>query len=92
MNNIFGKRGTGKTNKLLLYAEEKNIHYFVCSNPHHFLEKASNMGIKGITFLSYTDLAIPTLIKNEIDFVVDNIDLYLKYTQPSLKSFTCSIE
>ena len=58
MYQIIDKRGSGKTSRLMLLAQENN-GIFVCANPYGMREKAKNydLTVKKVK-LSYRDLSI----------------------------------
>lgn len=79
MIQIIDKSSSGKTNKLLLLAKEKNAT-IVCENPYIMKEKAIRYGLLGLNFMSYGDYYIQDF--NEIinfDYVIDDLDCFLRY-------------
>lgn len=55
MKQIIGKRGTGKSTKLLFEAEAHKPSIVVCARPSHMREKAINLNIniRDMEFISY---------------------------------------
>lgn len=54
MVRIIDGRASGKTNKLMLLAQENNA-IIVCGNPYAMEQKARAYGITGIDFISYAE-------------------------------------
>jgi hypothetical protein len=54
MYQIIDKRGTGKTSRLMLLAQEAH-GIFVCANPQIMKEKAEKYGFHNFEIVSYQD-------------------------------------
>lgn len=75
MYRIIGKRGTGKTKKLLTKAQETNA-IVVCKDPTRMVEKAYSYGITGLNFLTYLDF-MHRGINFHGKFVIDDVEAFL---------------
>lgn len=77
MIQIVGKRGTGKTTRLILAAIE-NDAVLVCLNPERVKEKALIYGITKLKTMSYNEF-INLRGKTKNDYIIDDIDILVKY-------------
>lgn len=79
MIQIIDRSSSGKTNKLLLLAKEKEAR-IVCHDPYDLKEKAIQYGIFGLNFMSYQDFE-DYYFNEIIDFkyVIDDLDWFLEY-------------
>lgn len=75
MYRIIGKRGTGKTKKLLMKAKETNA-IVVCKDPTRMVEKAYHYGITGLNFLTYLDF-MNRGIHFHGKFLIDDMDAFV---------------
>ena len=83
---IIGKRSSGKTSQLMLLAKEKNANY-ACMNPYAMREKALAYGLTGINFISVSDLFTGNYIDQPV--VIDELEMFVKrYTDCNLIGYT----
>lgn len=93
MTRIIDKRGTGKTNRLMLLAKENNA-VFVCSNPDAMKVKAQTYGINNIQFISYNNF-IHNFDPEITNYVIDELEIFIQYiftSGLSLIGYSLSIE
>ena len=90
MYRIIDKRGTGKTNRLMLLAKEENA-IIACSNPSAMRIKAEGYGIVGINFISYYDYVNGNYQKGSMVFV-DELDCFVRSLGHNLSGYTLSNE
>lgn len=90
MYRVVDNRGTGKTSRLLLLAKENN-GVIVCANPSRLREKALMYGIVGIEIISYSDYMGGSYDINK-PVLIDDIEGFLMYYEPSLIGYTLTIE
>lgn len=77
MYRIIDKRGTGKTSRLMLLAEE-NDGIIVCSNPAALIDKAKQYGFNGkFSAISYHDYFSHHYDHTKPIFI-DELDVYIK--------------
>ena len=76
MYQIIDKRGSGKTSRLMLLAQENN-GVFVCANPYGMREKAKNYGFSGFEIVSYEDYLKHNYSYNKMVFI-DELELFVK--------------
>lgn len=76
MYRIIDGRGTGKTSKLLLLAQE-NDAVLVCSNPRAMEYKAKQYGIEGVECISYGQFHDETRSSSK-QFIIDEIEMMLR--------------
>lgn len=92
ISKILGNRGIGKSESLMEYAVNNNIHYILCGYPKHHLELANLKGYNGLTFLNYNDSFINELKAKRVPFLIDDLDIFLSIQYPNLKGYTNSID
>lgn len=90
MYRIIDERGTGKTSKLMRFAQENNA-IIACSNPNAMYAKAERYGIIGLDFISYSDCFNHNYPKNAM-ILIDELELYVKATNNDLGGYTLSNE
>ena len=76
MYQIIDKRGSGKTSRLMLLAQENN-GIFVCANPYGMREKAKNYGFSGFEIVSYEDYLKHNYSYNKMVFI-DELESFVK--------------
>lgn len=77
MYQIIDKRGTGKTSRLMLLAQEHN-GIFVCANPYGMREKAKNYGFSGFEIVSYQDFLKQNYSYYDKMVFIDELELFVK--------------
>lgn len=77
MVRIIDGRCTGKTRKLFEAAKERDA-VIVCSNPSAFEDKAYGYGIRGLTFISYSDLMFGKH-DPDITVMIDELENFLNF-------------
>lgn len=76
MVRIIDGRGTGKTAKLLILAQE-NDAILVCSNPRAMEYKAKQYGIDGVECISYGQFHMECQWNKEQKFIIDELESFL---------------
>ena len=93
MYRIIGKRASGKTGQLMLFAKKSGA-VIACSNPSAMKVKATAYGITGIEFISYIDLITPGAKYDSI--LIDDLEEFASYVTSldgaDLLGFTMSEE
>ena len=89
MYQIIDKRGSGKTSRLMLLAQENN-GVFVCANPHGMREKAKNYGFSGFEIVSYEDYLKHNYSYNKMVFI-DELELFVKSLGNNLNGYSLSL-
>lgn len=87
MTKIISGRGTGKTQKLLLLAQE-NDGVVVCLSPKAMKEKAYNYGIMGVAYMSYEDFSFDYYF--DCPVYIDDVDAFLSFKNKDIKGFSLS--
>lgn len=91
MKKIIDKRGTGKTNKLLLLAKENN-GVIICQHPSVMRDKAYAYGITGIDFISYDDYWYNVVEAEEIisgrRIYIDELSRFLNAYDADISGYT----
>ena len=77
MIRIIDGRGTGKTTKLLSYAQRTGATV-VCGNPRAMIEKAHSYDIKGLEFISYGEYVANKSMRNK-KYVIDEAEMLLNF-------------
>ena len=90
MYQIIDKRGSGKTSRLMLLAQENN-GVFVCANPHGMREKAKNYGFSSFEIVSYKDYLEHNYSYGKMVFV-DELELFVKSLCNNLNGYSLSLE
>lgn len=90
MYQIIDKRGSGKTSRLMLLAQENN-GVFVCANPHGMREKAKNYGFSSFEIVSYKDYLEHNYSYGKMVFV-DELELFVKLLGNNLNGYSLSLE
>lgn len=85
LKTIIKKPGEGKTEALIFYAEKLGIKNILCAklSIEHHMCLANELGVK-VNFYPYEDLED---IKKE-DFLVDDIDLFIKSCYSHCRGFS----
>ena len=91
MYRIIDNRATGKTGRLMLLAKEHGA-VIVCKDPTHMREKAYGYGITGLDFMSYGDFYTYPYAQIKKPILIDELDMYLKYTKNNIIGYTISNE
>ena len=89
MYQIIDKRGSGKTSRLMLLAQENN-GIFVCANPYGMREKAKNYGFSGFEIVSYEDYLKHNYSYNKMVFI-DELELFVKSLGNNLNGYSLSL-
>lgn len=89
MYQIIDKRGSGKTSRLMLLAQENN-GVFVCANPYGMREKAKNYGFSGFEIVSYEDYLKHNYSYNKMVFI-DELELFVKSLGNNLNGYSLSL-
>ncbi len=89
MYQIIDKRGSGKTGRLMLLAQENN-GVFVCANPYGMREKAKNYGFSGFEIVSYEDYLKHNYSYNKMVFI-DELELFVKSLGNNLNGYSLSL-
>ena len=89
MYQIIDKRGSGKTSRLMLLAQENN-GVFVCANPHGMREKAKNYGFSSFEIVSYKDYLEHNYSYNKMVFI-DELELFVKSLGNNLNGYSLSL-
>lgn len=89
MYQIIDKRGSGKTSRLMLLAQEHN-GIFVCANPYGMREKAKNYGFSGFEIVSYEDYLKHNYSYNKMVFI-DELELFVKSLGNNLNGYSLSL-
>ena len=76
MYRIIDNRGSGKTSRLMLLAQETGAK-IACSNPSAMRQKAYAYGITGIDFIPYSDLFNGATDPND-KIMIDELELFIK--------------
>lgn len=90
MYQIIDKRGSGKTSRLMLLAQENN-GVFVCANPHGMRDKAKNYGFSSFEIVSYKDYLEHNYSYGKMVFV-DELELFVKSLGNNLNGYSLSLE
>lgn len=90
MIRIIDKRGTGKTNRLMLLAKENN-GILVCSNPNAMRKKAEAYGLTGFDIISYQDYVLRGT-KWEKPCFIDEAENFICSFSQNLNGYTLSNE
>ena len=90
MYQIIDKKGSGKTSRLMLLAQENN-GVFVCANPHGMREKAKNYGFSSFEIVSYKDYLEHNYSYGKMVFV-DELELFVKSLGNNLNGYSLSLE
>ena len=77
MYQIIDKRGSGKTSRLMLLAQENN-GIFVCANPYRMREKAKNYGFSGFEIVSYQDFLKQNYSYYDKMVFIDELESFVK--------------
>lgn len=77
MYQIIDKRGSGKTSRLMLLAQESN-GVFVCANPYGMREKAKNYGFSDFEIVSYEDYLKQNYSYYDKMVFIDELELFVK--------------
>ncbi len=88
MYRIIDKRGTGKTSRLLLLAKETGAT-IVCANPKALEEKAKQLGLNGIKFISYDKFWIEYSDQN---ILIDELESFIKSYTHRCIGYSMSLE
>lgn len=77
---FIGTPGVGKTAQLLLWSVENGIKYVFCEDPVKMIIRARNLGVNGLTFLSYDKYDEYKIMFKEdsITCVIDDIDKFIE--------------
>ena len=89
MYQIIDKRGSGKTSRLMLLAQENN-GVFVCANPYGMREKEKNYGFSGFEIVSYEDYLKHNYSYNKMVFI-DELELFVKSLGNNLNGYSLSL-
>lgn len=89
MYQIIDKRGSGKTGRLMLLAQENN-GVFVCTSPHGMREKAKNYGFSSFEIVSYKDYLEHNYSYGKMVFI-DELDLFVKSLGNNLNGYSLSL-
>ena len=89
MYQIIDKKGSGKTSRLMLLAQESN-GVFVCANPYGMKEKAKNYGFSGFEIISYEDYLKHNYSYNKMVFI-DELELFVKSLGNNLNGYSLSL-
>ena len=89
MYQIIDKRGSGKTSRLMLLAQESN-GVFVCANPHRMREKAKDYGFSGFEIVSYEDYLKHNYSYDKMIFI-DELELFVKSLGNNLDGYSLSL-
>ena len=89
MYQIIDKRGSGKTSRLMLLAQENN-GVFVCANPYGMREKAKNYGFSGFEIVSYEDYLQHNYSYDKMVFI-DELELFVKSLGNNLNGYSLSL-
>lgn len=89
MYQIIDKRGSGKTSRLMLLAQENN-GVFVCANPYGMREKAKNYGFSSFEIVSYKDYLEHNYSYGKMVFI-DELDLFVKSLGNNLNGYSLSL-
>lgn len=91
MYRIIDTRGSGKTGRLMLLAQENN-GVLVCSDPHSMRIKAHAYGLKGFDIISYYDF-IDKNYDTTKPCYIDELEIFVKNSFESfIQGYTLSIE
>ena len=85
-----GSRGSGKTCSLIRMAKYCNVSIIVMSCPQYGEQKAKEMGIEGIKFVSYHSFFDDVELQRE-KFFIDEIDDYLQTIYRGFSGYSNSI-
>lgn len=94
MTSIIGSRASGKTEKLMEWANENNA-IIICANPQHFLTIARMKGFSNVRFASYNELFNNDYSKETIyiDEMAKCMEYYIKYyTDNNFVGYTLTTE
>lgn len=77
---FIGTPGIGKTAQLLLWSIENGVRYVFCEDPLKMIIRARNLGINGLTFLSYDKYDNYKIMFKEdnIAYAIDDIDKFIE--------------
>ena len=89
MYQIIDKRGSRKTSRLMLLAQENN-GVFVCANPYRMREKAKDYGFSGFEIISYEDYLKHNYSYNKMVFI-DELELFVKSLGNNLNGYSLSL-
>lgn len=90
MYQIIDKRGTGKTSRLMLLAQEAH-GIFVCANPQIMKEKAEKYGFHNFEIVSYQDFLKQNYEFNKMVFI-DELELFVKSIGNNFHGYSISLE
>lgn len=77
MNREIGKKGTGKTTRLIALAKETNS-IIVTSSPEYIVNKMYRLGITGVEVVSYQEFEAKKIGFTK-KYVIDELEDFVKY-------------
>lgn len=90
MYQIIDARGSGKTSRLMLLAQENN-GILVCGNPHGMAAKAKAYGLTGFDIISYADYFQQNYEYGKPCFI-DELDLCLRHWEDNIAGYSLTLE